>query len=159
MTNDPTLVAAVELLDRSLQALRGTVDRLSAEQLNARPADGANPLAVIVAHALGATESWISLAVGADLPPRDRAAEFHAVVSDPTLFLAEVDHRSAACRGLIERAETFDPARTGFARWTSEPDEPVTAAWALLHALEHLSEHVGHAELTRQLLDGSGSGS
>lgn len=154
MTNDPTLVAALELLDRSLQALRGAVDRLSAEQLNARPAEGANPLAVLVAHALGATESWISLAVGAELPPRDREAEFRTVVDDPTAFLAEVDDRSAACRGLLERAEALDATRTGFARWTSEPDEPVTAAWALLHALEHLSEHVGHAELTRQLLDG-----
>ena len=31
--------------------------------------------------------------------------------------------------------------------------EPVTAAWALIHALVHLREHVGHAELTRQLWD------
>lgn len=137
-----------------MQALRAAIDGLSAEQLNARPADGANPLAVIVAHALGATGSWISLAVGAELPPRDRSAEFRTVVDDATAFLAEMDDRSAACRGLLERAEAFDPARTGFAPWTSEPDEPVTAAWALLHALEHLSEHVGHAELTRQLLDG-----
>ena len=154
MTHDPILVAAVDLLDRSLQALRGAVDGLSARQLNARPADGANPLAVIVAHALGATESWISLAVEAELPPRDRAAEFRTGVDDTTAFLSEMDDRSAACRGLLERAEAFDPARTGFAPWTSEPDEPVTAAWALLHALEHLSEHVGHAELTRQILDG-----
>lgn len=154
MTNDPTLVAAIELLDRATQALRDAVDGLSAEQLNARPADEANPLAVIVAHALGATESWISLAVGAELPARDRPAEFRTVVDDPTAFLAELDHRAAACRGLLERAEAFDAARTGFALWTSEPDEPVTAAWALLHALEHLSEHVGHAELTRQLLEG-----
>jgi hypothetical protein len=32
----------------------------------------------------------------------------------------------------------------------------VTAAWALLHALDHLGEHVGHAHLTRQLLDERG---
>jgi hypothetical protein len=26
-----------------------------------------------------------------------------------------------------------------------------TAAWAVIHAVEHLSEHVAHAELTRQM--------
>jgi hypothetical protein len=30
-------------------------------------------------------------------------------------------------------------------------DDPVTAAWALLHALEHLREHAAQAQLTRQL--------
>lgn len=29
--------------------------------------------------------------------------------------------------------------------------EQVSAAWALLHALEHLREHVGQMQLTRQL--------
>jgi hypothetical protein len=33
-------------------------------------------------------------------------------------------------------------------------DEPgPTRAWALLHVLEHFREHVGHAQLTRQVLD------
>jgi hypothetical protein len=31
--------------------------------------------------------------------------------------------------------------------------EPVTAAWALLHALEHVGLHLGHAQITRQLWD------
>jgi hypothetical protein len=36
--------------------------------------------------------------------------------------------------------------------WTSSGRaEVVSGAWALLHAVEHLSEHVGHAKLTKQL--------
>ena len=27
----------------------------------------------------------------------------------------------------------------------------MSAAWALIHALEHLREHVAHAQLTRQV--------
>ena len=54
---------------------------------------------------------------------------------------------------MLEGDVAFDPGATGTAPWrTDGADEPVTAAWALLHALEHLREHVGHAQLTRQLL-------
>jgi uncharacterized damage-inducible protein DinB len=155
MTNsDPTLAAAAELLDGSFETLREALDGLPADQLNAVPAEGANALGVIVVHTLGASWSWLSLAVGAELPPRDREAEFRTVVDDPATFLAWVDERMSACRRLLADADGFDPGRIGYARWTSEPDEPVTAAYGLLHALEHLSEHVGHAELTRQLLAG-----
>lgn len=153
MANDvPVLAAAAELLDRSFDALRTAVEGLSAEQLNSRLMDGTNPVAVIVEHALASTGSWISLAAGVELPPRDRPAEFEARVEDVTAFLADFDTRRSRCLRLLAEAEAFDGGRIGFAPWTSEPDEPVTAAWALLHALEHLSEHVGQAELTRQLL-------
>ena len=36
--------------------------------------------------------------------------------------------------------------------------EPPTRAWMLLHACDHLREHVGHAQLTRQLLEQQGAG-
>ena len=32
-----------------------------------------------------------------------------------------------------------------------DDDMKVPAAWALLHAIEHLREHVGQMQLTRQL--------
>jgi hypothetical protein len=55
---------------------------------------------------------------------------------------------------MLDRDVSFDPGAVGRPSWRSDDGEepPVTAAWALLHALEHLREHVGHAQLTRQLL-------
>jgi len=41
--------------------------------------------------------------------------------------------------------------RTSHTRSSSGQAEVVAGAWALLHAVEHLSEHSGHAQLTRQL--------
>ena len=35
--------------------------------------------------------------------------------------------------------------------WDPAQDRPIPAAWALIHALEHLREHIGHVGLTRQL--------
>ena len=91
--------------------------------------------------------------MNAPLPERDRDAEFLVVVEDPAVFMSRVDVLAEECRALLRTEDPFEPGRVGTAPWrTYGEDEPVTAAWALLHALEHLREHVGHAQLTRQLL-------
>jgi hypothetical protein len=150
---DPTIVAARDILSDSLDELRKAVDGCSSDDLNRRPAgDDTNGLAVLATHALMSSRSWLSLAVFAPLPDRDREAEFRVVVERPEDFMATFDALANECRALLDTELPFDPGRTGAAPWrTYDPDEPVTAAWALLHALEHLREHVGHAQLTRQL--------
>lgn len=156
---DPTIAAARDILSDSLDELRKALDGCSADQLNLRPAgDDTNGLAVLATHALGSTRSWLSVAVAAPLPDRDRDAEFLVVVDDPSAFLAAFDVTAAECRALLATEAPFEAGRVGTAPWrTYGSDEPVTAAWALLHAVEHLREHVGHAQLTRQL-SGEGPG-
>ncbi len=151
---DPTLTAALDILGHSLDELRKALDGCSAEQMNRRPAgEDSNGLAVIATHALASTRAWLSLAVGATAPERDRDAEFRVVAEDPATFMERLDAVAQDCRALLRTDAVFEPARVGTAPWrTYGGDEPVTAAWALLHALEHLREHVGHAQLTRQLL-------
>ncbi|HEY6567660.1 MAG TPA: DUF664 domain-containing protein [Actinomycetota bacterium] len=151
---DPTIAAARDILSDSLDELRKAVDGCTADELNRRPAgDDTNGLAVLVTHAMGSTRAWLSVAVGAPLPERDRDAEFLVVVEDPGAFLATFDAAAGQCRSLLATDAPFDPGRVGTAPWrTYGSDEPVTAAWALLHAVEHLREHVGHAQLTRQIL-------
>ena len=154
---DPTIEAAREILEDSLRELRKAVGGCSTEELNRRPAgEDTNGLAVLVTHALYSTRSWLSLATGADLPPRDRPAEFRVVVDDAGAFLAWFDATAHECRSVLDTAHPFEPATMGIPAWRyDESDtgehEPVTASWALLHALSHLHEHVGHAQLTRQL--------
>jgi uncharacterized damage-inducible protein DinB len=151
---DPIVEAAREILADELKELRHAIEDLSPDDLNRRPAgDGTNSLAVIATHALASTRSWLSVATGAPLPPRDRPAEFRTVADDG--FVAWVDGRIEQCLRLLEDGAAFDPTRRGTAPWrTTGADEPVTAAWALLHALSHLNEHVGHAHVTRDLLTG-----
>jgi hypothetical protein len=54
---------------------------------------------------------------------------------------------AADCRAGLDAEEPFDPT---VIRQVPD-DDPVSAAWALLHSLEHLREHVAQAQLTRQL--------
>ena len=100
--------------------------------------------------ALGATTSWLSLATGAPLPPRDRDAEFRTVADDG--FGAWTEEQIARCLALLDGV-TWDPALVRTPDWNPRlAEEPRTAAYAVAHALAHLGEHVGHLHMTRELL-------
>ncbi len=153
---DPVFTAARAILDETLAGLRSAVEGASPDLLNRRPAgEDTNTIAVIVTHALHGTRAWLSLATAVAPPVRDRPAEFRTIAEDTDGFLTIVDALAADCRSLLETEEPFDPTRTGTAPWRSGAgaDEPVTAAWALVHAFEHLGQHTAHAQLTRQILD------
>ncbi len=149
---DPTISALRDVLAESLAEIHDALAGLSVDELNARPGgEGTNSMAVIAVHTLASTRSWISLAFGEPLPPRDRPSEFTTVAAEGS---AEgIDAAIAAMLALVDAQVSFDPAHEGVATWVAHrPDEPVTAAWALHHCLAHVGEHVGHAHLTRQLL-------
>jgi hypothetical protein len=148
---DPTIEALREVLRESLEEIRLGIADLTVEELNAVPAGGdTNPIAVIVTHALGATLSWLSLAMGAPLPDRDREAEFRTVADQG--FASRTEQMIARCLAVLDGAG-WDPARVGTPNWNPHlSEEPRTAAYAAAHALAHLGEHVGHLHVTRELL-------
>ena len=155
MSGDPTIDALRDVLDESLDEIRGGIAGLTVEELNARPAAGeTNSIAVIVTHALGATLSWLSLAMGAPPPERDREAEFRALADDG--FAARTETMIGRCLAVLDSGP-WDPARTGTPNWNARlAEQPRTAAYAASHALAHLGEHVGHLHMTRELLRPSG---
>jgi hypothetical protein len=146
--SDPTIEAAREIFDESVDHLREAIEGLSPETLNWRPAgEETNPIAVLAVHGMHSSRWWFTIARGLPLPERDRPSEFVAETGGDTELLAFVDRMAEDCRARLDDQEPFDAT-------ASRPvpdDEPVSAAWALLHALEHLREHVAQAQLTRQL--------
>jgi len=152
---DPITSSARFVLKESLGELRAAVEGVPAEALNWRPAgEETNSVAVLATHALHSTRSWLSVAVGGvELPERDRSAEFRAMEDDPGALLRLVDEMSEECRASLRDAGEVDWSATrkiSALAWDSSVQE-VPAAFAILHALEHLGQHVAHASLTRQL--------
>jgi hypothetical protein len=142
---DPTLEAARPIVTESLDAIRDLVDGATVEMLNWRPAGPeSNSPGVLVVHALSSTRHWLSVAVGAPPPPRDRPSEFRTEVEDADEFRRRMYRIGDDIRGILDGGH-------GFVAGARRPAEEVTAAWALLHAVEHLREHVGHLELTRDM--------
>lgn len=128
------------------------MDGLTTAQLDWRPADDMNSLCVLAIHVTQAERYWIGLGIG-DPIERNRAAEFEA----SGYTLDELKRRftdnmayyklafASATTATFDKQETVAlfPDRT----WET------TRSWALLHALDHTAEHLGHAGMTRQLLD------
>jgi hypothetical protein len=153
--SDPAIDAAREIAGGSLDAMRQAIVGAPPELLNWRPAgDDTNPIAVLAVHALSSTRWWLSVAITGVAPERDRPAEFRTTVSSAEELLSVVD-TFAECRVLLEAGGAFDP---GAFRTDPGDGATVTAAWALIHAVEHLQEHVAHAELTRQVWDRAAAG-
>ena len=143
--------AVREIADGSLDAMRRAIVGAPPELLNWRPAgDDTNPIAVLAVHALSSTRWWLSVAIRGVAPERDRPAEFRTTVSSAEELLSIADPLAAECRVLLGAGVAFDP---GASRTDPGDGATVTAAWALIHAVEHLQEHVAHAELTRQVWD------
>ena len=150
--SDPAIEAARDIASNSLDSMRRAIVDAPPELLNWRPAgEDTNPIAVIAVHAITSTRWWLSVAITGQAPERDRPAEFRTTVSSAEELLSIVDPLLADCRKLLAFEGDFDPGATR----TDPRDEgsATTSAWALTHAVEHLSEHVAHAELTRQMWD------
>jgi len=133
------------LRDSAIYKLEG----LDAAQLRWRPSPTANSLGVIVVHLGYAERLWIraifageSMDMGwrthmFELPDGWGYEEIVGFYRDET---AQVD-------AVLDGATSFDIPSAGDLR-------PTTLRWAALHLIEETARHVGHMDITRELLDG-----
>ncbi|GFZ95487.1 hypothetical protein GCM10011359_26250 [Nesterenkonia alkaliphila] len=142
----------VEFILQKFDELLGVLRQLDDEQANATlPADGSNSVVQLVTHCCGMMRRWSSTVnLGMEVP-RDRRAEFQAVMP-----AAEALELAARTRELFLKDVTqtdFDaapvhvpPGRDHF--WTA------SCRGVLFHVLEEIAQHLGQAEITRDCLGG-----
>jgi uncharacterized damage-inducible protein DinB len=160
---DTFLTSVRFVVHEDLKDLHEGVDGLPGEALDWKPAgEDTNSIAVLVTHVLHSTRSWLSVAVGAPLPDRDRDSEFRVKSDDPAALAGFMYDFSRQILAIIDSAGEVDWSATrqthqrpSTARPGDTPEQ-VPASWAVLHAIEHLREHVAHVGLTRQLWEARG---
>lgn len=138
--------------DRALRQMVDIVETLGDELANRRPPlAGANSAFVILTHCLGVMEYWGGGTVAERPYRRDRPAEFTASGDVASL----VGRAEEARRRLHDDLSSFDAAAAP-ANVRHDPDDPVPYTEAKgavpLHILEELYQHLGHMELTRDVL-------
>lgn len=133
----------------SLDRLVALLDGLSAEELDWRPpAHGANSLSVLATHTLGNAEENLLETLGGQPIGRDREAEF-AVQG------GSADAVAARWRDLRPRLSEILAALPPDALDASYPHPrrgAITGRDILIVVARHSAEHLGQAELTRDLL-------
>jgi hypothetical protein len=163
MPNNPTTdnSLARALLDVSAECFTAMADILAAlgdDLANRRPdLPGANSCYAIVNHCIGVVDYWAGSFIAGQRIPRDRAAEFTASGRVDELLdrLTALQQRLpawvevAVTEGIRDRS-VVDGVQGGTTRVamlaTASPE------WALLHILHDIAQHVGHMDITRDLL-------
>jgi hypothetical protein len=136
-----------------LQHLRDSaifkVEGLDAAQLRWQPAPAANSLGVLIVH-LGYTERlWLrAICAGEEMDMAWRAHMFELPdgwgVDEVVAFYRD---ESARADLVLDEVTSLDlPSRGTF--------RPTTFRWAVFHLIEEAGRHVGHMDITRELLDG-----
>ena len=133
-----------------LQALEG----LPPAALDWVPGEDMNSISVLVVHLTGAARFWIGDIAAQEPSNRDRNAEFriHGVGLD--VLKNRITDNLEYARNALEKMSLQDLEAT---RVRSSDGREFTVAWALLHALEHATSHLGQIQITRQLWEQKGN--
>jgi uncharacterized damage-inducible protein DinB len=126
------------------------LEGLDDDQLRWRPTPTANSLGVLVVH-LGYTERlWLrAIFAGEEMDMAWRQQMFTlpdawSVADVVAFYRAE----TAAADAVLDAGASFDTPSRG-------PMRPTTLRWAVSHLIEEAARHVGHMDITRELLDGT----
>lgn len=139
--------------DRALDGMAAVLQELGDDLANRRPElPGANSPYGIVTHCLGVLNDWAGRLVAGRPVERDRDAEFRATgaVSD---LVERIEQARKQLRADVSGADLRAPLRALPA--PAYRDTPIgrTQGAALQHVYEELAQHLGHLDLTRDILE------
>jgi hypothetical protein len=123
------------------------LEGLDEEQARFKPAPGANTIINLVFHLTNVERNWFEAVIAGRTIERDRDSEF----GDIDLTVDEV------IAGYREQCARSNDVARGVASLDDECKgrEGFSVRWVLHHMLEETARHAGHADITRELLDGA----
>ncbi|MGY2875817.1 putative damage-inducible protein DinB [Marmoricola sp. URHA0025 HA25] len=149
--DDGPLDTALAFLSFARSCVLKKVDGLGDEQLRRRFVVSDTTLLGLVQHLADGERYWFGHTLAGDpayadvdfsmVVPPDRSAT--AVIADYRAAIAESDAHIATAGGL--EALTRNPV----------DDRPKTLGWVLAHVTSETARHAGHADILRELLDGT----
>lgn len=141
----------INLLEQRHHEILDALEGLPADALDWSPGTDMNSISVLVTHLTGAERYWIGDVAAQDPKERDREAEFqvHDVAMD--VLKTRLNNNLEYARQSLGKFTLQDLQSSRVAR----KGQTFTVAWALLHALEHTTLHLGQIQLTRQLWEQS----
>jgi uncharacterized damage-inducible protein DinB len=138
----------IRLLQQSHNEILEALDGLPSGALDWSPGPDMNSISVLVVHLTGAERYWIGDVAAQDPKERDRDAEFRVRDVGMDVLKNRLGDNLEYARNVLENFTVQDLETT---RLSARDGRTFTVAWALLHALEHTTLHLGQIQLTRQL--------
>jgi uncharacterized damage-inducible protein DinB len=126
------------------------VQGLDEEQVRFKPASASNSLLALINHLTGVEARWFRSAIKGEHVDGNREDEFFPP-DTLTVAKAIANYRVAWQRSdrIARNVSSLDDMCK--AEWASSRN----VRWVLLHVLEETARHAGHADITRELIDGA----
>ena len=137
-------------LDYYRETMIMKIDGLSEEQARWTPTEHANSLLTLIVHLAGVEYGWFQGTIAGREIDRDREAEFER--QDITVTEAVATYR-AEC----ERSNEI-LANVGSLDEPAKAEAGYSVRWIVVHMIEETARHAGHADITRELIDGTVGG-
>jgi uncharacterized damage-inducible protein DinB len=139
-------------------ALRATVHGLTDEQARATPSASSLSLGGLIKHAAVCERGWVAGVIANRLPgtPRDWKAEFQLQEGETLEWaLALSDEVARETEAIVaEIPDLGQPVPVPPAPWYPSNVPFWSVRWVLLHLIEEIARHGGHADIVRESLDG-----
>ena len=146
----------LDLLQDCHNGILEAIEELPQDALDWIPGQDMNSIAVLLAHITGSERYWIGDIAAQESSNRDRDAEFRVRDVGVDVFRKRLADNLEYARNVLEKMSLRDLES---ARVSPNNEREYTVAWALLHALEHATSHLGQIQITRQLWEQKGNNS
>lgn len=152
----PTHAALLPVLKNSLNMLREALDGLPDEATGWTPAPNTNSVTVLTVHTLTSLKFFLGNGSGNVTPisryrAEDRTPAFASQGEPAAALIARIEKAMPELEAVL--AAGTEASLTAPITWPPEdaPNLPPTGAGCLFHAIAHCREHVGQAQLMRDL--------
>ncbi len=146
----PRLKAWSDILDGLHKEIYAVVEPLTDAQINWAHPHLANTVGILLRHIAGSERYWIGEVAGGHPAHRNRAAEFvrEPLKKAPLIDgLRDAQTQSRRVIDALTDADLADEVEVSMGGRSGS----VTKGWALLHALEHTSYHLGQLKLFHKM--------
>ena len=130
--------------------VKSTIEGLSQSEIDWVPGSEINSLGVIVAHVAGSERFMIGDNIAKEPSGRDRDSEFRTQGIDVEKLNERLDNSLAYARQVLERFSIEDLDRPCFSPYDGRT---YPSGFYLFRVLGHVAGHLGHAQITRQMLE------
>lgn len=139
-------------VDRALNGMTATLRELGDVLVNAETdLPGGNTAYQIVRHCCGVLEFWGGQVLADRSITRDRAGEFTASGTVEEL-VADVEQQREQLRSDLEGFDGEAVPRGPLEERNMDRDEVLTQGGVLMHVYEELAQHLGHLEITADIV-------
>jgi len=153
------LEGLLTFLGQMRDALRASIFGLDREQITATPTASSLSLAGLIKHTTLVEEHWIQHVLARrEVPDHDYEKGF-VMLEDETAesLLAFQEETAAKTAQIVEELPDLDypvPVPKGVPWFPADVDF-WSARWVLLHLIQELGRHAGHADIIRETIDGA----